>query len=107
MLAARGATKLSFGCAYALLIIVLVGGCAAHAGNDEPEEVGGCSPSCYGLPRDARIISFHTLVNSLPARPIAVGFDIDDTVLFASGGFQYGTKKYGARIVAARESELT
>ncbi|GAB4282805.1 MAG: acid phosphatase AphA [Candidatus Rifleibacteriota bacterium] len=51
-------------------------------------------------------ISLEEIGNSLPSRPIAVGFDVDDTVLFSSPGFYYGfentdgpggTNKYGPR----------
>jgi acid phosphatase (class B) len=46
------------------------------------------------------------IANSLPASPVAVGFDVDDTVLFSSPGFYYafsntdgpdGSNKYGPR----------
>ena len=51
-------------------------------------------------------ISLEEIALSLPARPIAIGMDVDDTVLFSSPGFQYafnntdgpnGTNKYGER----------
>ncbi|MDN5278167.1 MAG: acid phosphatase [Clostridiales bacterium] len=51
-------------------------------------------------------ISIDEIEQSLPAKPIAVGFDVDDTVLFSSPGFYYGfentdgingTNKYGKR----------
>ncbi|PKL51301.1 MAG: class B acid phosphatase [Candidatus Riflebacteria bacterium HGW-Riflebacteria-2] len=50
--------------------------------------------------------SVEEIAASLPARPIAIGLDVDDTVLFSSPGFQYafsntdgpdGTNKYGNR----------
>lgn len=46
------------------------------------------------------------IAQSLPAKPVAVGFDVDDTVLFSSPGFYYafnntdgpeGTNKYGPK----------
>lgn len=55
-------------------------------------------------------ISLNDIENSLPARSISVGFDVDDTVLFSSPGFYYGfenvdgpngTNKYGKRCLAS------
>jgi acid phosphatase (class B) len=50
------------------------------------------------------------LAKSLPKEPITVVFDVDDTVLFTSPGFQWGTKTYGPDIVSAgvpvREQDL-
>lgn len=51
-------------------------------------------------------VSLEEIAKSLPEKKIAVGFDVDDTVLFSSPGFQYafnntdgpnGTNKYGDR----------
>lgn len=51
-------------------------------------------------------VSIAEIAESLPAQPITVGFDVDDTVLFSSPGFQYafnntdgqgGANKYGDR----------
>lgn len=57
-----------------------------------------------------RYISLADLAKSLPPAPINVVFDIDDTVLFTSPGFQWGTRHYGAHIVSAgvsvREEDL-
>jgi acid phosphatase (class B) len=52
-----------------------------------------------------RTITMTELAQSLPPAPIAVGFDIDDTLIFPSGGFHYvlnntdgpnGANRYGA-----------
>jgi acid phosphatase (class B) len=57
-----------------------------------------------------RVISLAELAKSLPHEPITVVFDVDDTVLFTSAGFQWGTDTYGADIVSAgvplREEDL-
>jgi acid phosphatase (class B) len=37
-----------------------------------------------------RLITVETLSATLPDHPIIVGFDVDDTVLFSSPGFNYG-----------------
>lgn len=58
----------------------------------------------------ATFVSLTELARSLPVEPINVVFDVDDTVLFTSPGFQWGTRTYGARIVSAgvsvREEDL-
>jgi acid phosphatase (class B) len=55
-------------------------------------------------------ITLHDLERSLPKEPVRVVFDVDDTALFTSGGFQWGTATYGPRIVSAgvsvREEDL-
>ena len=63
--------------------------------------------------RDAapvRWITLSDLERSLPPAPISVVFDVDDTALFTSAGFQWGTRTYGAHIVSAgvsvREEDL-
>jgi acid phosphatase class B len=57
-----------------------------------------------------RWITLADLERSLPKEPISVVFDVDDTALFTSAGFQWGTKTYGAHIVSAgvavREEDL-
>jgi acid phosphatase (class B) len=57
-----------------------------------------------------RWISLHDLERSLPKESVRVVFDVDDTALFTSGGFQWGTATYGPRIVSAgvsvREEDL-
>src|SRR5215471_3096100 len=61
-------------------------------------------------PADIRMISLEELARSLPEQAITVVFDVDDTVLFTSPGFQWGTRTYGANIVSAgvsvREEDL-
>lgn len=51
-------------------------------------------------------ISIEEIEKSLPARPVSVGFDVDDTALFSNPGFHYGftntdgpggTNKYGPK----------
>lgn len=57
-----------------------------------------------------RTITLSDLERSLPKQPIRVVFDIDDTVLFSSAGFQWGAETYGKNIVSAgvsvREEDL-
>jgi len=57
-----------------------------------------------------RSITMEELSRSLPEKPINVVFDVDDTVLFTSPGFQWGSRTYGADIVSAgvsvREEDL-
>ncbi len=57
-------------------------------------------------------ISIEQIKNSLPPRPVAVGFDVDDTVLFSAPGFYYGfenkdgengTNRYGKRVLGSME----
>jgi hypothetical protein len=63
------------------------------------EQVGG-----------AVYITLAELAKSLPPEPITVVFDVDDTVLFTSPGFQWGSRVYGPDIVSAgvpvREQDL-
>src|SRR4051794_35503273 len=40
-----------------------------------------CSPTCFGLPEQTRLISIGEIRATLPATPITVGFDVDDTAL--------------------------
>ena len=55
-------------------------------------------------------ITVSELEQTLPRTPIVAVFDIDDTTLFTSGGFQWGAKTYGSNIVSAgvsvREEDL-
>ncbi len=57
-----------------------------------------------------RMITLDELEKTLPAHPIHVVFDVDDTALFTSAGFQWGTRTYGKEIVSAgvsvREEDL-
>lgn len=57
-----------------------------------------------------RTITLEDLARSLPKEPINVVFDVDDTVLFTSPGFQWGSRTYGSQIVSAgvsvREEDL-
>lgn len=58
----------------------------------------------------AETITVAELASSLPAAPINVVFDVDDTVLFTTPGFQWGARTYGAQVVTAgspvREQDL-
>ena len=57
-----------------------------------------------------RTITLEDLSRSLPAEAVTVVFDVDDTVLFTSPGFQWGSRTYGPAIVSAgvsvREEDL-
>ena len=57
-----------------------------------------------------RTITLAQLERSLPPPPVHVAFDVDDTTLFTSAGFQWGTRTYGKEIVSAgvsvREEDL-
>jgi len=57
-----------------------------------------------------RWVTLHQLERSLPREPIRVVFDVDDTALFSSPGFQWGMAQYGSHIVTAgvsvREEDL-
>lgn len=59
---------------------------------------------------EVKWITLHQLEQSLAAAPIDVVFDIDDTTLFTSAAFQWGTRHYGKDIVSAgvsvREEDL-
>jgi acid phosphatase (class B) len=77
-----------------LAVLVATGAGCAHLGDAKQ----GAQAPPY------RSISLAQLEASLPAAPIAVGFDIDDTLLFSSPGFYYvlyntdgpgGTNRYG------------
>jgi acid phosphatase (class B) len=48
-----------------------------------------------------QFITLSELEKSLPPTPIIAVFDIDDTTLFSSAGFQWGAKTYGEEIVSA------
>ena len=52
-------------------------------------------------PSNVRTITLEELARSLPRDPINVVFDVDDTVLFTSPGFQWGSHTYGETIVSA------
>ena len=61
-------------------------------------------------PGVVRVIGLEDLARTLPPDPITVVFDVDDTALFTSPGFQLGSRPYGENIVAAgvsiREEDL-
>ncbi len=67
-------------------------------------------PSLVSCLSAERLISLGELARSLPPEPITVVFDVDDTALFTSPGFQWGTRTYGPAIVSAgvavREEDL-
>ena len=70
----------------------------------------GALPAGEPAAQQGRIITLAELAKSLPPDPITVVFDVDDTVLFSSPGFQWGTKTYGPDVVSAgvpvREQDL-
>ncbi len=55
-------------------------------------------------------IDLETLAETLPEPPIDVVFDVDDTVLFTTPGFQWGSRTYGDAVVKSgapvREQDL-
>lgn len=57
--------------------------------------------AALGFGQTIRWITLEQLQKSLPKEPVSVVFDIDDTTLFTSAGFQWGTKVYGKDIVSA------
>jgi acid phosphatase (class B) len=89
----------------ALLLAALVfgslTGCSTAHSHRIAETAGGTK---------AHFITLSELEKSLPRAPIIAVFDIDDTTLFTSGGFQWGAKHYGNEIVSAgvsvREGDL-
>jgi len=75
--------------------------------------LSGCqapAPQAAMAGTQVRMISLGELEKSLPPHPIHVVFDVDDTALFTSAGFQWGTRTYGKDIVSAgvsvREDDL-
>src|SRR4030095_3091182 len=86
----------------AALSLDLLNGCASHnAPHSQPP---------VQAQTGIRWISLSDLEYSLPSAPVHVVFDVDDTALFTSGGFQWGTRTYGKDIVSAgvsvREEDL-
>jgi acid phosphatase (class B) len=71
-------------------------------------EIGSTSQHADGT--QVRWITLTQLERSLPKGPIHVVFDVDDTALFTSAAFQWGTRTYGKDIVSAgvsiREEDL-
>lgn len=66
----------------------------------------GCSQLPATTASDYPLTSLEEIAQSLPTQPIAVGFDVDDTLLFSSPAFYYvaynqdgaeGSNKYGPR----------
>jgi acid phosphatase (class B) len=73
--------------------------------------LGACAAASFAAdPAAVRSITMEQLAQSLPKAPINVVFDVDDTVLFTSPGFQWGSRAYGPDIVSAgvsvREEDL-
>jgi acid phosphatase (class B) len=70
----------------------------------------GILPAGEPLAQPVRIVTLAELAKSLPPERITVVFDVDDTVLFTSPGFQWGSRTYGPDIVSAgvpvREQDL-
>jgi len=70
-----------------------------------------CLPSLNAADgTSVRLITLAELAKSLPKEPLTVVFDVDDTALFTSAGFQWGSRTYGPDIVSAgvpiREEDL-
>jgi len=93
----------------AFSLAYLLSSCARVVVTRSPEP--GLYPSVYAeLARTgSRIVTIEDIASSLPAEPIEVGFDVDDTVLFSSPGFYYGytntdgpggTNRYGENFLA-------
>lgn len=68
--------------------------------------IAGCASQSAPSNRPYATISLDEIANSLPDNAIAVGFDVDDTVLFSSPVFYYvmnnsdgpeGSNKYGSK----------
>ena len=85
----------------AILTIGPLAGCSTQRGQRLAEPAAGTR---------THFITLSDLQKSLPPAPIVAVFDIDDTTLFTSGGFQWGAKTYGKDIVSAgvsvREEDL-
>lgn len=79
--------------------------CDAHGEAMPCADHGGAGPAgdgcCEKQGRALRWIDLATLAGSLPPPPIDVVFDVDDTILFTSPGFQWGVRTYGERIAKA------
>jgi len=75
--------------------------------------LSGCQapvPPVAAAGTQVRLITLGELQKSLPPHPVHVVFDVDDTALFTSAGFQWGSRTYGKEIVSAgvsvREDDL-
>jgi acid phosphatase (class B) len=90
-----------------LAVLLFVLACGSFAGCSTHQS-HYASPSATGT--KVRFITLSELQKSLPPAPVIAVFDIDDTTLFTSGGFQWGAKHYGTAIVSAgvsmREEDL-
>jgi len=85
---------------FVVLFLIGLSGCSTPK-HINPEPIAGTK---------IRFITLSDVERSLPHPPIVVVFDIDDTTLFTSGGFQWGAKTYGTNVVSAgvpvREGDL-
>src|SRR3954454_15719790 len=83
------------------LLCATLAGCSTIASRGHPDAVAGTR---------IHFITLSQLEKSLPRAPIVAVFDIDDTTLFTSGGFQWGAKAFGSNVVSAgvpvREQDL-
>lgn len=84
-----------------------------EAKGEMPCHEGASMPCAHSMARHRdgiRWTDLATLAATLPPAPLDVVFDVDDTVLFTSPGFQWGTRTYGAEVVKAgapvREADL-
>jgi acid phosphatase class B len=91
--------------ALSLLLLISVTITAALSGCHAPVQQTSATAT------QVRMITLDELARSLPTHPIHVVFDVDDTALFTSAGFQWGTRTYGKDIVSAgvsvREEDLS
>ncbi len=73
-----------------LFLVVLVAGCVSAPVREKT--TSHLPPSHYEALEAAgcRVITTEELAASFKNEPMAVGFDVDDTVLFSSPGFYYG-----------------
>jgi acid phosphatase (class B) len=98
----KTASRFTVALAAVALSLNLLTGCATHPA---PQ----LQPTAQAV-TGVRWVSLGQLEQSLPPAPVHVVFDIDDTTLFTSAGFQWGTRTYGKDIVSAgvsvREEEL-
>jgi acid phosphatase (class B) len=88
-------------------MLVCVLACGSFSGCSSPRAKIATDPSAG---TKVRFITLAELQKNLPPAPIIAVFDVDDTTLFTSGGFQWGAKFYGKDIVSAgvsvREEDL-
>jgi acid phosphatase class B len=81
-----------------LLILLTANGCGTLF---HPEQI---APATLPLTRPvAREVSIEQLKRLLPARPIVVGFDVDDTLIFSAPAFNALEPTYPADVIRPRD----